>query len=508
MTPAGRQPALAARQPALAARQPAPTARKPALAVLLAALLLPLGGVARADAPQEIDRAVREISAFVQRNLPDREGNRLVILPFLSDQGGRVVLGERLAGELELVLAGVYRHLRLGIGGGKIFTLMGQLQPYASRLRVLCRLLGPDGGEVAVGRAELAMSGELGALLVAPAGGDYTGQGLHGMGQEDTLEQDLDPLEPDDSPGTEVPLASGEAPLQRYLAAGDIDRFRFYVAQAQPVRLEVQTALDAQLILYREGERVPFEVRGNPAGTSILFEGSLAAGYYVAELLAFSPEAEGPYTIRLAAAPPPDSFEPDDSPAEARPLAAGASQERTLAAGDPDWVELSGAPPGFYALFTEGLEVDPGLALFRDGRVPVLADEDGGPQADAFLAFFLGPGRWLARVEGRPPLAEGRYTLHFQPLTPGQIVPAPASRQSGPTPHPLLLGDRPTVLQLRVLSAGRYRVRCPGAEVELYSLPAMRKLAADGPAALAGGDYLLLLRGPEGQALSLTVAEE
>jgi hypothetical protein len=245
---------------------------------------------------------------------------------------------------------------------------------------------------------------------------------------------------------------------------------------------------------------VPFEVRGNPAGTSILFEASLAPGYYVAELLAFSPEVQGPYAIRLAAAAAPeDRFEPDDTPAEARPLAAGTSQERTLVAGDPDWVELTGAQPGFYALFTTGLELDTSLTLFREGRVPVMTDGAGGPQANAFLAFFLGPGRWLARVEGRPPLAEGRYTLSFQFLTPEQI--GPGSRQ-------IVLGDRPAVFQLRILSAGRYRVRCPGVQVELYSLPGLRSLAADGPVALAAGDYLLLLKGPEAQAASLTVAEE
>jgi hypothetical protein len=517
VNPAVHPHAWPARQRATAARRPIGAALPAALLLrplLLLLLLLPLAcataqadtppkraGAPPAGAPEEIDQAVRQISAFVQRNLPDREGDALVVLPFLSDQGGRVVLGERLAGELELALAGAYRRLRLGGGSGRIFTLMGQLEPYASRLRVLCRLLGPEGEQLAVGRAELRMSGELKALLVAPVGDEYSGRGLHVSGEEDSLAQDLDPMEPDDAEGAEVQLIGGGAALERYLSPGDIDRFRFYVAQTQPVRLEVQTALDSQLVLYREGERVPFEVRGNPSGASILFEASLAPGYYVAELLAFNPEVEGPYTIHLAAAQSPDPFEPDDTPAEARPLAAGSSQERTLAAGNPDWVELSEAPPGFYALFTSGLEVDTSLTLFRDGRVPVLADEDGGPQANAFLAFFLGPGRWLARVEGRPPLAEGRYSLGFQSMTPEKIAPAP-------TPRQVILGDRPTVLQLRILAPGRYRVLCPGAEVELYSLPDLRSLAAGGPVELAAGDYLLLLKGPEGLAASLAVAEE
>jgi hypothetical protein len=475
------------------------------LAVLLGALLLLPCGVARADAPQEIDRAVRELSAFVRRTLPDREGDALVILPFLSDQGARAVLGERLAGELELALSQAYRRTRVGAaptGGSRTFTLMGELAPYASRLRVLCRLIGPDGAQLGAARAEMSMSAELSALLAPPAGPDYSGQGLHGLGPEDSLAHDLDPMEPDDAPGAEVHLDGSEGPLERYLSSGDIDRFRFYVALAEPVRLEVRTALDAQLVLYREGERVPFEVRGNPTGTAILFEVSLAPGYYVAELLAFSPEVEGPYTVLFSASvPSPDPFEPDDSPAEARPLAPGFSQERTLAAGDPDWVELASAPPGFYVLFTTGLEVDTSLALFRDGRQQVSADEDGGPQSNAFLGFFLGPGRWLARVEGRPPLGAGRYTLSFQPLSPELILPRRAARE-------ISFGDRPVFLQLRVLSAGRYRIRCPGAVVELYALPAMRSLPAEAALELAAGDYLLALKGPEGRAAGLTVMEE
>jgi hypothetical protein len=121
------------------------------LAVLLGALLLLPGGTARADAPAEIDRAVRELSAFVGRTLPDREGDTLVVLPFLSDRAAEVLLGERLAGELELALSQACQaRPREGrpASGSRTFTLMGELEPYASRLRVLCRLLGPDGAQL------------------------------------------------------------------------------------------------------------------------------------------------------------------------------------------------------------------------------------------------------------------------------------------------------------------------------------------------------------------------
>jgi hypothetical protein len=344
------------------------------------------------------------------------------------------------------------------------------------------------------------MSPELAGLL-SPPGGDYTGQGLHGLEPESSLEHDLDPLEPDDAPGAEAQLVPG-APLERYLSPGDIDRFRFLVSEPDAVRLEALTSIDAQLLLYREGERVPFDVRGNANGKSILFEGRLQPGYYVAELMAFSPEIQGPYSISLTGtAAAADAYEPDDNPAEARALAPGDSQERTLAAGNADWVELGPAQPGFYELYTTGLAVDTTLALLRDGRVQVLSDDDSGPQANACLGFFLGPGRWLARVESKPPLADGPYTLVFEPLTPEQVFPGGKLRE-------LTLRQRPTYLQLRVLRGAGYAVSCPGVEVRLYGLPGMKALQAGGSLALAPGDYLLALKGAEGQVARLAISEE
>jgi hypothetical protein len=145
------------------------------------------------------------------------------------------------------------------------------------------------------------------------------------------------------------------------------------------------------------------------------------------------------------------------------------------------------------------LAVDTTLALFRDGRLQLLADDDSGPQSNAFIAFFA--GRWLARVEGKPPLADGPYTLALEPFSPEPIVP-----RSGVREFPLAEG--PALLQLRVLQQGSYRVLCRGAEVELYGLPGMRSVPVDGPALLAAGDYLLVLKAAAGGVASLSVAEE
>jgi len=330
---------------------------------------------------------------------------------------------------------------------------------------------------------------------------EYQGMGLHESGPEGGLADDLDPLEPDGSPGAEVEVRG--ARFERYLGAGDIDRFRFYAERSGLFLIEVQTDLDVQLLLYREGERIPFEVRGNPGLQVIRLQTHLAPGYFIAELLAFDPELQGPYTIGFGAAPAADLFEPDDTPAEAKPLSPGSRQERGLSPGNPDWVELRPDRPGFYTLYTAGLMVDSTLALFREGRVQLMADAGDGP--NAHLGFFLGPGRWFARVGGKPPLDEGPYSLSFERLQPEQLVPGGGVRE-------FTLRAAPVFLQLRILQAGRYQLRWQGSRgpvaAELFSLPALKSLETSGPLALASGDYLLALRSAETQTVKLCVAAE
>ena len=332
----------------------------------------------------------------------------------------------------------------------------------------------------------------------------YQGQGLPELDAASAR----DPLEPDNAPGSEVEVDSSSASFQRYLSPADVDRFRFYVLQGGPVVIEVLTALDAQLLLYREGERIPFEVRGNPSRRTIRLEVRLQPGYYVAELLAFDPDIEGEYALsflQAASAPDPDRFEPDDRPEQALPIAAGSRQERTLAPANQDWVELRTERPGFYALYTTGLAVDTELALYRDGRVQLAADDDGGAQSNAYLGFFLGPGRMLARVAGKPPLDSGPYTLVFEALQPLTVVPGAGVRE-------LTAREAPLFLQVRVLQAGRYLLRKQAAggpvQAELYSLPSMKALGSSGLISLAVGDYLLVLKAGEGETVRFCLAVE
>jgi len=474
------------------------------VAVLSAGLVV-ASREARAETLQTLDAAARELAAFILRCLPDRSGRSLGLSPFLTADGEPVLLGDRLSAELELALARRYRRTRVGAqGSGRVYTVSGELAVHSQRLRILCRLLAPDGSLVCGTSLDLELDSELAEFLVpAAAQSDYQGMGLPEAGPA----FDLDPLEPDNMPGAEVEVRSSSMRFERYLSSADVDRFRFHLAQTGPAVIEVQAALEVQLLLYREGERIPFQVRGNPSLRSIRLETRLQPGYYIAELLAFDPDIEGRYSIAFQLGPAPafDPFEPDEGPEQARPLEPGARLLRALTPADQDWFQLAAGRPGFYVLYTTGSSADTLLELYRDGRVLLASDDDGGAQNNACLGFFLGTGRLLARLTGKPPLDSGPYTLTFENLQPALIVPASLVRE-------LAAADKPLFLQLRIVQAGKYLIRARAArgpiQAELYDLPAMKARAIGGSIFLEVGDYLLVLKADEGETIRFCAAGE
>jgi hypothetical protein len=517
------------------------TAAAVGLVVLCAAPL-------HSQALEEVDRAVSELGRFVLRFVPDRQGLKVAVLPFVSDRDGRVLLGDRLRGELELFLAAELAQTRAApqAGGENTYTVSGELQVYPTVIRLLCRVHDPGGSLVGGTRVDLRSSPELAALLVSPSGdlrppsgdlrppsGDLrpapagltspSGQlrapagspgAPDGSGRPNA---EPDPFEPDDQPGFEVevpPEGTASSPYARYLAPGDIDRFRFYVSREGPVTLEVRTAVDLQLLLYREGESLPFEVAAGRRGDSLRVERTLAEGYYIVELLAFDVNIQGQYSLSLAlSGTADDSFEPDNAPEQAAVLAPDTRQERVLRPGDTDWVELAADKPGFYALYTTGDKVDTAITLFADNNRELLADEGSGGGLNAFVALFLGVRRTYARISATDPRQGGPYRLVFERVEPRQVYPD-ASQQT------IELGSKPEVLQLRVFQSGRYLVAARNAGagagagapgVKVFSLPAMRLVKPSDTEALcslSAGDYLVLISGERSGVIRLCVASE
>jgi hypothetical protein len=462
-----------------------------------------------ADALQDIDRAVSELGDFILRTIPDASGQNLTILPFLSDEHGRVTLGDRLKSELELYLAAEYKRLRIipQPEGGNTYTISGELQSYPSRVRIICRVTKPDGSLGGGTRIDIPSSPELLSLLepsafTQPGPGERV-QSPEGGWAEQNLE---DPFEPDDAPGFEVQVSSfGTQSFGRSISRGDIDRFRFYKSGRGTVVLEAQTDFDLQLLLFREGENIPFEVGGSEMSANVRLEPTLEEGYYVVELLAYDFSVQGPYvfTIDLTGRSN-DGFEPDNRFEDAKPIYPDSRQDRALLSGDQDWVELSFTVPAFYAVYTTGREVDTRITLYTDQEREILKDDNSGLEDNAYIPLFLGTRRTYAQITAEGSV--GAYTLVFEKIDPIQIYPAAGITE-------VEVRENPLSFQLRIIQSGRYLIRAGGGmtsvTAEVFSLPSMRPVrGADSLYSLSAGDYLLILKSDRAQRVRYCIAPE
>jgi len=462
-----------------------------------------------ADVLQDIDRAVGQLGDFLLQAVPDTSGQNLTILPFLSDEHGRVTLGDRLKSELELYLAAEYRRLRIipQPEGDNTYTISGELQTYPSRVRIICRVTKPDGSLGGGTRIDIPSSPELLSLLAPSAFPQQSpGEGVQSP-ESGWADQNLDdPFEPDDAPGFEVQVPTfGTQSFGRAISRGDVDRFRFYKSGRGTVVLEAQTDFDLQLLLFREGENIPLEVSGSEMSANVRLEATLEEGYYVVEILAYDFSVEGPYvfTVDLTGRSS-DSFEPDNGFGDAKAIYPDTRQDRTLLPGDQDWVELSFTAPAFYAVYTTGQEVDTRITVYTDQERELLKDDNSGTRDNAFIPLFLGTHRTYVQIASEGP--GGAYTLVFEKIDPQQVYPS-----SGITE--VEVRENPLSFQLRIIQSGKYLIRTAGEmtsiSAELFSLPSMRRvLGADSLYSLSAGDYLLVLKSDRAQTVRYCIAPE
>ncbi len=466
-------------------------------------ILLLLGSIIflMASALDDIDRAVESLGSFVTRSIPDRAAQTITVTPFLSDKSGRILLGERLKSELELYLAGNFKntHIVDQPEGFNNYTLKGEIQVYSEKIRIIVKIIKPDGSLGGGSKIDLQSTPELKALL-------YTSLGPAGI----IFKPGEDPYEPDDLAGYEVMVEEGDVSrFERFLNPGDIDRFRFYIPLQSTVFLETITPLETQLLIYREGETIPFLVYDNEAGSgSLRVETRLEEGYYIVEVLAYDFNIEGAYTLVINLADrAKDEFEPDDSIEEASAIRPGSRQERSLLSGDIDWVELSYRLPGFYTIYTIGSQIDTIISLYLDEYREILSDDDSGELFNSHMGLFLGTRRIFSRISSKDLKDSGSYTLIFEELKPLQIYP-------NGIVHKFAGQEQPYYLKLRILQSGNYVIMKSGqinpVSIEIYSLPNM--IPEESPTGslffLSTGDYLITLKGREEETIRLCVAPE
>jgi hypothetical protein len=471
--------------------------------VLISAALPAVSGTLDA-----IDAAVEELGEFVARAVPDRSGVTLSLGQFLSDEYGQNLLGDRLKSGLELLLATRFKRVRIVDPPGGSYQIRGEIQAYAGRIRVVVKIFKSDGALLSGTRTELSMTAEIEELLRPLGPQDRFGAGLE-SGQE------FDDFEPDDTPGFEVDVTeTGTSSFTRFLSPGDIDRFRFYLEAPSIIVMETVTEVDTQLLLYREGENIPFQVNDNRGESqSSRLEASLDAGYFIIEVFAYDFNIQGPYTLFInLSGTANDGYEPDNSQDEARILNVNSSQEHTLLSGDQDYVELGFKLPGFYTLYTSGVQLDTRLTLLDELGNILLEDDDSGDLFNAQIGLFLGTKRIFARVDAREISSSGAYSLTLSGFDPPQIYP-------NGTITLLEQAASPHYLKLRILQGGKFIIRWKTvslpASVNVYSLPGMRRMSARETATgdlnlytLSAGDYLVAVSSVEPEDIRLCIAAE
>jgi hypothetical protein len=436
-----------------------------------------------------IDTIAEEFGSFIIGKVTDAEGCSISVNPFLSDRSGQTLLGERIKNSLELYLALHYQKTRVlnSPEGYNHYTVVGEIMSFLSQARIMVKIYNPDGSLAGGVKYDIKIDTELKQLL-AP------------REEKKSFQSTQDPYEPDDLPGFEVQVEEKRLSIfTRFLTPGDIDRFLFYLPLPGNILLEAVAETELQLLLFREGKEIPFMVQPSR------IEEHLPPGIYILEVTAYDFDLEAGYQLLInLAAIGDDRYEPDDTLEEATEIFSGSSQERIIAAGNCDWVELKSSLPGFYLLSVENSDILIRLALFNNREQEIINNySDAGHEQNAIPAF-LGTRRLFAMIYAQHPDKAAAYKLILNNIEPIQIHP---------NGNKIFLKsqDDSHYLKLRILKQGVYRIRVESERypviIRVYNLPNMQSIEQKTAAAypLTPGDYLMVLSGKGGESIQVSV---
>ena len=436
-----------------------------------------------------IDTAAEEFGRFITGKVADTEGNSISINPFLSDRSGQTLLGERIKSSLELYLALHYQETRVlnSPEGHNHYTVTGEIMSFLSQVRILVKIYNPDGSLAGGVKYDMKIDTELEQLLVP---------------QEDrkSFQSTPDPYEPDDLPGFEVQVEEKKLSIfARFLTPGDIDRFLFYLPLPGNTQIEAVAETDLQLLLFHDGEEIPFIVQQSS------IDEHLPAGIYILEIAAYDFELKTDYQLLInLAAIGDDSYEPDDTLEEATEIFSDSSQERIIAAGNCDWIELKSSLPGFYLLSVENSDIQLRLALFNNREQEIINNYSYADYEQNVIAAFLGTRKLFAMISAQDPDEAAAYTLILNNIEPMQIHP---------NGNKIFLKSQygSHYLKLRILQQGIYRIRAESKRypviTRVYNLPNMQSIEPNTATAypLTPGDYLIMLSVKDRESIQISV---
>lgn len=233
---------------------------------------------------------------------------------------------------------------------------------------------------------------------------------------EGTITQPGDSFEPDDTPAAARTIANGQTQNRSIHVVGDVDWVRFVVGTNGATNVRVQTsgvAGDTEMWLYGPNSFTSQLDYNDDAGGgtfSQISRASLPAGTYYIKVGEFGGDRTIPsYALTVGwtestPVPQGDSFESDDTPAAAKGIANGESQNRSIhVAGDVDWATFSIGANGASGirLETAGSVGDTEMWLYGPNDPTNLVAYDSGASSGGFARLgvsALGPGTYFVRV--------------------------------------------------------------------------------------------------------------
>lgn len=272
-----------------------------------------------------------------------------------------------------------------------------------------------DGGDGVNAKIEYFVeAGKTYLAKVRGVGGDTGSYGLIAVFNA----QAADATEPNDTKEQAAAITLGTPVTANFASSSDVD---WYKLDAPPeggfLTVYTEGRMDTNITLYDEAGTILAE--DDDSGSRLNARASLqTAGGTIYIRVEEVDGDRGSYTLQtqIIKPGPQDEYEPDNSPATAKEIVVGSSQERTFTtADDADWVTFTLTEAGSYRIQTIGKDrsLDTYLELFDVEGEYIDEDDDGGERFDTDLEVELDPGTYFIAIRtlDDDPLDNNAYTL-------------------------------------------------------------------------------------------------
>jgi hypothetical protein len=196
--------------------------------------------------------------------------------------------------------------------------------------------------------------------------------------------------------------------VQRNLQQGDEDFFLLVPARDGRLTVETTGRIDTYLEFY-DADTMELLAEDDDSGqnTNARIRINVRAGSrYIAKVRGFNNRVSGNYGFRAffpsQGLQPPDQYEPDDEPSQAKQIEIGTSQQRTFhSADDVDWIYFQVTQPGRYVIQARGINnnrLDTYIELYDSNINFIAEDDDGGEGLGSRLSVNLNAGTYYIKV--------------------------------------------------------------------------------------------------------------